>query len=531
MFREIDMSLRIEKSNWNLLNIGYSFISSATEITQYVLNYFESIRNWFVTTLSNPITNFFSIYTRISPETIEQYINAQITPKYNSLQGNLSHSDPKEYQEIITRASELLQSTLQANEWLYQSKSYLSSHQVYLQATTTIEKVHTLITAIVEAPLPSGIPPGCFSKKPVLIANEGNTCFINVVLQLFFTVPALFEYVIKCLPSDHYLNVKTLSLQYKVEQALEGITGIPSKRLPGSQKAREDLARQGSFSMWGEQEDGHEAFCTLFKHIHPTKEGELHPLYQTVEMKKKLEGVSPIYDQLSNASRASINEEGFFINHEVDSITSLTVCDKATTPIDFEELLINYCNEKMNDIYNVTLADGSKRSFPITESTKRYASPPAHLLYHFNRCTFDPVLKIPGKNNRPINLLPNFTLPSSLCLSEEEGNYQIEGFASHEGVSGAGGHYVAYSRTREGRWYYLNDISSGVREADEAEVTKALQSCYFFYAILKSTSKKTLENIEETPIEMDPREEEKEEEVVYTLYDQFWQCIHALENL
>ena len=519
------MSSRIEfLSNWGLPNIGYLFICSTTEFTQYVLNYIESIRNWVVASLPNPITHFFSVLTRISPETIDQYFQTEIIPRYESLNGKLSKiSDPKEYQEIITLTSQLIQSTLQANAWLYQTKSYLSSHNIYLQSTTTIEKVHLLITSIFDSPI-------SFSTKPVLIANEGNTCFINVVLQLFFTAPALFEHVIKELPFEYYLNVKTLALQYKIEQALEAITPTSSKKLPGSKKAREDLALQGNFSLWG-QEDSHEALCTLFKYISPKKDDNLHPLYNRVEMKKKLEGIPPIYHLLSEVSRANINEEGFLIRQEEESITSLPVCNKATAPIDFEELLLNYFNEKMDSdsTFNVTLVDGSERSLPILDNTKRYLAPPEHLLYHFNRTTYDLMLKKVGKNNRPINLLPNFTLPSSLTLSEEEGMYQIDGFASHEGLDGNDGHYVAYTRSSDGKWYYLNDISSGVTEiTDEQDVIQALKTCYFFYANLKGKTKKPLENPDEICVPMEPIEEKKVKQD-YTWYDKFVELVQEAQ--
>ena len=56
--------------------------------------------------------------------------------------------------------------------------------------------------------------------------------------------------------------------------------------------------------------------------------------------------------------------------------------------------------------------------------------------------------------------------------------YDLYGVCNHSGGGGAGGHYTAYIKNANGKWYNFNDTL--VREISEDKIISAMSYCLFY---------------------------------------------------
>jgi ubiquitin C-terminal hydrolase len=56
--------------------------------------------------------------------------------------------------------------------------------------------------------------------------------------------------------------------------------------------------------------------------------------------------------------------------------------------------------------------------------------------------------------------------------------YDLYGVCNHSGGGGAGGHYFAYIKNANGKWYSFNDTM--VKEIQESQVISAMSYCLFY---------------------------------------------------
>lgn len=116
------------------------------------------------------------------------------------------------------------------------------------------------------------------------------------------------------------------------------------------------------------------------------------------------------------------------------------------------------------------------------ESTRKIIKDPDNLLISFKR--FDYQNGLPVKINDDIHgIKATYTLPARLSASDQDIQYELGGFITHQSHGTSFGHYVAY-RKEDGKWWKFDD-SSGI-EVSETEALNAAKKCYltFFRKVL-----------------------------------------------
>ncbi|MBM3191284.1 MAG: hypothetical protein FJZ63_01350 [Chlamydiae bacterium] len=117
------------------------------------------------------------------------------------------------------------------------------------------------------------------------------------------------------------------------------------------------------------------------------------------------------------------------------------------------------------------------------KQTKRLAlrSSPEYLLMHFKRFSFDRHYGLETKIQTPLQgLESSITLSPSFFLQplKQSPSYELKAFICHIGGSPSRGHYTAYRKEDDGRWYYFNDA-----HCTQISEDKALEACKTSYMV------------------------------------------------
>jgi hypothetical protein len=105
-------------------------------------------------------------------------------------------------------------------------------------------------------------------------------------------------------------------------------------------------------------------------------------------------------------------------------------------------------------------------------------TPPPELLIPIGRFTQDPLTGDRTKNNNTIVVPEKFTMPEEYIRSGEAGNYELDAFIEHDGLTMSSGHYICYLKINK-KWYRISD--SDVEEISPANLKKKRDKAYIYH--------------------------------------------------
>ena len=141
--------------------------------------------------------------------------------------------------------------------------------------------------------------------------------------------------------------------------------------------------------------------------------------------------------------------------------------------------------------------DGAQDTLTPGRRLTLLSKPPKRLVIQLTRYSYDSVQGAAVKNTVAVkfstffNLFPH-TMSSVLNVgndsSDQSMDYELQGFCVHSGAQSTSfGHYVAYCKASNGKWYYFNDDRVTFIENIETELTTTfvLQNSYLlFYSLV-----------------------------------------------
>lgn len=432
---------------------------------------------------------------------LQEYIVREILPVKSQIAQKLQNahtftpSDQKKiYEETLHLHHYVQPCMIEAKKWLRKHPE-LATNSTFQAASLELRKTATLLNQI--AALNPEVPFLCHrpgsplipKRIPIGLINEnGSDCFMNVVRQLLFNIPALRRHLLEKLPPDRYKNTLANAATYILAQQRRDYTS-----LGGSRIIRDDVDMQT-----GQQEDASEALTKFLNHVgdlkkinpnlplSPNNVEQHNPLLFWITHRKRFQ-INHAYADFTPDSRAGITPDGWIRSQYIPAST-LTLDLKDTANISLEKALERWadCNSG-GDAYLVTKANGEKVECPLLHEESRFNMLPPYLILTLKRFERGPGYNI--KDNRILDMHETFVINGNIVQTRENGFYRVKGFVSHQGKSAYVGHYISYifipdeEKGEKGTWYCCDDRF--VSKVDLPTVREALSTCYFIYSELE----------------------------------------------
>ena len=314
------------------------------------------------------------------------------------------------------------------------------------------------------------------------LANLGNTCFMNSVLQCLAHTYELFD-IEKEKKTDNIFDVKIFDEYFKLIHFMwnENSTVSPN----GFLKYVQFVAKRKNREMFTgfDQNDFSEFLLFLISCFHESikKEGpniksEISAVkkYLNNVYKKDYSEVTNIFNgiQVNTVYSKKTNEE---INKTVDQFTILSLPVPEKKNLSIEDCLDEYFKEiELCGDDEYVLPDEHKNAGEKIEAkiiSKIWCLPKILILN---------LLRVKISRNR---MVKNETLISygetinldKYCLNKENNNYELYAIGEHHGNL-YGGHYTCLVKNSNGKWYRFNDMD--VKEVKNNTTNRAYT---FFY--------------------------------------------------
>ena len=216
--------------------------------------------------------------------------------------------------------------------------------------------------------------------------------------------------------------------------------------------------------------------------------------------------MSPVYElccgQLMEARECQQCKK-MSVNLEYYTLLPLPVPDSRTLSPTLSNL--NDCLCLFSEVEDLT-RDSNMLHCSCTEDSSRltpgkrlalFSQLPSRLMIQLTRFSYDSVHNIASKNQSPIIFpvsgldISSFTMDKKLSLTESHSQkplYNLTGFCVHTGAHSTNyGHYIAYSKTKDGSWYHFNDdyVCSISDISSEISTPFVLQNAYILFYTLK----------------------------------------------
>eukprot|EP01025_Chloroclados_australasicus_P008485 TRINITY_DN1301_c2_g1_i1.p1 TRINITY_DN1301_c2_g1~~TRINITY_DN1301_c2_g1_i1.p1 ORF type:complete len:995 (-),score=153.32 TRINITY_DN1301_c2_g1_i1:1271-4255(-) len=320
--------------------------------------------------------------------------------------------------------------------------------------------------------------------------NLGNTCYMNSVLQVLVHTPPLAELYLSgnSPPSNPKHNPppncpNTNNVDKRLHAVLRHSFNCQQRRLD----PRPIVAALGIINRFfrpGRQQDAHEFLVGILDRIHENYTGTyVNP--KLPQHRNKLKNSTDLDSYIMRIFGGKLRSKV-----QCMDISYQSACPEVFTTIGLE---IHKCQDietALRYFFREELLDGAnKYKCPLNNqfvrATKKYdiIQPPNVLILHLKRFSF-------GHTGRKIDhhvQYNNFVnLSRHICqqsmLQQYNHDYQLYGVVVHLGHSLHGGHYIAYVRAGNGRWFRMDD--ENVCAVSEGEVFR--QRAYILFYIRQS---------------------------------------------
>ncbi len=326
------------------------------------------------------------------------------------------------------------------------------------------------------------------------LVNLGNTCYINSSLQVLSHIPEMNEYI------NHFLNERQdvsnrdiaflkewnelRTLMWKKDVTISPNRFIMSIQFISKEKKNDEFI---GFS----QNDSTEFLYFIIQIFHDALQlcKNKDRLFQNqLNIYKK---VPSFYSFLKKHHKDSFSmmDALFSIYIKIEIIDKKTnkqlalnyesfyIFDLALTKLTLEDCLkIHFSNEEMNECNNNQFYDDKEKVYKDVIKTQTLMNAPPYLIVQLKRWNMN--MK---KNLRIIQYDINM-LDLNLFIQNDSPykgkyKYQLLGIINHSGTM-LGGHYFAYIRSFDGKWYEFNDTL--VKEIPISKLITNKNYCFIY---------------------------------------------------
>lgn len=281
------------------------------------------------------------------------------------------------------------------------------------------------------------------------LANLGNTCFLNAILQCLTYTPPLVNHLIEF--DEHVTNCKNVGfcmmceLYRHIRRALEknGETIKPQCIL-------QKLKAIAKHMVWGRQEDAHEFLRYVMESM----------------IKSSLKGYTPT--SLDRISLETTVVNHIFGGYHRSQVICLRCKEKSDTYDHFMDIILDIKNvpslekamekfvqAEILDNENAYLCPRCKRKCPAQKKFSVHRTPNI-VTFQFKR--FDYNRMVGGKITKQIAFPEKFNMRP--YMSQRNGPpvmFQLYAVLVHQGVSCNSGHYFCFVRNSNNLWYIMDD--------------------------------------------------------------------------
>lgn len=336
------------------------------------------------------------------------------------------------------------------------------------------------------------------------LMNLGNTCYMNSAIQCLSNTPELTEYFL----SKEYLENLDKSHKYigiidEWHRLIEGIWSDNCTIIPKSfdsviKKYAIKYGLNNNFTRYG-QNDVQEFLLFIIDNMHEVL-GRKVNINISGEIKNNKDKCAFLAMKnwethfKNNYSKIIEIFYGQLITTIETSSSEVKILSRSFDPICFYTLPIPLNNESINnnsiniyDCFDVfcsrELLEGDNQYY-CDKSKKYYDAYKKTKIWKFSKNIII-CLKRFNNNMRKINKLIDFPIDNldlnKYCEGYDNDNfYELYGISNHSGKT-FGGHYYAYCRNKNGKWYNYNDNS--VTEISKENIVTSGAYCLFYRKI------------------------------------------------
>lgn len=259
------------------------------------------------------------------------------------------------------------------------------------------------------------------SMKPCGLSNHGNTCYMNAVMQCFANVPELMHWILKEKAKTPFISA--------ARSVCRTIRGLAKEG-----DATKDLARlicgPEYHFVEGAQQDAQDFLTYLIQQM-------------SIELIRETRGSLRIPDRVAETNDLA-QRIGMYVRSSSPTAVTYQYEDHLSLPL-CASLSESYEKLGTQTISDFRFPDGSRRPAKVQFEVHR---PPHTLIIQLKR--FD---EQGTKLNSGTAFDDTFRLPTTSSPIE----YSLVGFVVHLGNTQRSGHYIAYVRARNNKWFCADD--------------------------------------------------------------------------
>jgi len=324
-------------------------------------------------------------------------------------------------------------------------------------------------------------------QYPCGLLNQGNTCYINSFLQLFFLCPELME-ILNTKPKTRGTITNIFKTISRIIFSKGNEEGHVMKLTLFLNKFKEEYK---NFFVMGRQQDSHEAIMLFILTLHEqlketfTNKNLKFLMKEAAYIKKDIKKYRQSYKSIYENDYSAISN--IFFGHTMSTLKCNNCNDVSQKIENFKELVLSIDDKDVNTLeqaldifFNEEIIEDKKcEKCKKTKTTYRkynIVSYPKYLFITFSRYKFNMQRLQYIKNQKFINFpneldISNYIIENNDNKHMDDGsNYSLKGFINHMGVAG-GGHYTATCKYPTG-WYECDDENPRLLSQDLKDIHK-----------------------------------------------------------